>query len=475
MKLARRIALLLGSLAAVILVATAVFDLQEDWAREHEDVAGDHRLLGRVLTGAFEHTWRTDGEAQALTFLEQTNVELKAVHIRWIWLDAQPDDVAPSHPWPRHELVRLTPGDIRQFEYDDTFVTLRVLSPGGRVGAIEISESLLRREDRWWMLVVRTGLATLLMAALFYVAAAAIGRRLVGRPIEALTAMARRISEGNLDARVQLEERNELSRLGEELNAMGEALDVSQRRLEEQIRARNAATESLRHADRLATVGQLAAGVAHELGTPMTVIDGHAREISIVGGVPSEALRSVKVIREQVRGMTRIIQQLLNFARRSAPARRDEPLKQLTDRTLEVLFPLAAKKGVHLAGHVPEALTAHVDASGVQQVITNLVMNGIQATPKGGEVEVTAERVERSAPGDGHSRPWIRLDVIDSGIGLSAEVRPHLFEPFFTTKDVGEGTGLGLSVSYGIVRDHGGFIEAVAREHGGTRFSVFLP
>jgi two-component system, NtrC family, sensor kinase len=86
-----------------------------------------------------------------------------------------------------------------------------------------------------------------------------------------------------------------------------------------------------------------------------------------------------------------------------------------------------------------------------------------------------AERVERSAPGDGHSRPWIRLDVIDSGMGLSDEVRPHLFEPFFTTKDVGEGTGLGLSVSYGIVRDHGGFIEAVAREHGGTRFSVFLP
>jgi signal transduction histidine kinase len=356
-------------------------------------------------------------------------------------------------------------------------VTLRVGEVGGRLGGVEINEQLRRREDRHWVLAGRAGVATLALAAMFIVAAVAIGRRLVGKPTEALMKMARDISAGKLDTRVHLKQRHELAELGEEMNAMADALAEANRKLESESRARLAALEELRHAERLSTVGKLAAGVAHELGTPITVIDGHAREIGLSEGDLPRARNSVRVIREQVRNMTRIIRQLLGFARRTVPARRDEPLKPIADRTLEVLFPLAAKKGVHLAGHVPEALQAHIDASGVQQVLTNLVLNGIQATPEGGEVEVTAGVVQREAPGgepSGH-RSWIRLDVLDTGIGLTEEVKPHLFEPFFTTKGVGEGTGLGLSVAEGLIRENGGWIAVESAAGSGACFSIYLP
>lgn len=477
MRLARRIALLLGSLAAAILAATAVVDLQESWAREREDISSDHRLLARVLSSGFEHSRSTDGLSDALAFLDEANTELTNVKVRWIWLDTPRD--AQRTPWPPSRLQRLKAGEVTSLELEEPprRLTLRAIDVDGRLGAIEIAEQLSRREDRMWVLAVRTAAATLALAALFFIAAVAIGRRLVGKPTEALVRMARDLSAGKLDSRAQLATGDELAELGGELNSMADALRDARRKLDEESRARLAALEELRHAERLSTVGKLAAGVAHELGTPLTVIDGHAREISLAQPDHPVATNSVRVIREQVRNMTRIIRQLLGFARRSLPSRRDEPLKPIADRTLEVLFPLAAKKGVHLLGHVPESLQAHIDAAGVQQVLTNLVLNGIQATPSGGEVEVTAERVQREAPGDGVQGPhdWVRLDVLDTGIGLTDAVRPHLFEPFFTTKGVGEGTGLGLSVSYGIVRDHGGFIEAEPRASGGTRFSVFLP
>ena len=108
-----------------------------------------------------------------------------------------------------------------------------------------------------------------------------------------------------------------------------------------------------------------------------------------------------------------------------------------------------------------------MDAGQLQQVLTNLVMNGLQAMKRPGTVRVRAEHVRATPPADvgGPEADWVRLDVEDEGDGIAPEVLPHIFEPFFTTKDVGEGTGLGLSVSYGIVREHGGWI-AVRSEPG---------
>ena len=118
-----------------------------------------------------------------------------------------------------------------------------------------------------------------------------------------------------------------------------------------------------------------------------------------------------------------------------------------------------------------------VDAGQLQQALTNLIVNGMQAMKQGGVLRVRLGRERALPPADlgGPEAEWVRLDVRDEGEGIAPEVLPHVFEPFFTTKDVGEGTGLGLSVSYGLIRDHGGWISVSSEPGRGSCFSIFLP
>lgn len=240
--------------------------------------------------------------------------------------------------------------------------------------------------------------------------------------------------------------------------------------------ARLEAQLELRHAERLATVGKLAAGVAHELGTPLNVIDGRAKLISAGEIVGEEAAQSARIISTQVAMVTRVIRQLLDFARRKRPALESQPLAALVNRTLELLRPTAAKKEVQLGHDISAEIRVTADETGLQQILSNLVMNAVQAIQGRGEVRIHAASERRSAPVPGASeQDWLRIDVVDDGPGISDETRSHLFEPFFTTKPAGEGTGLGLSVSYGIARDHGGWIELAPRSTAGSRFCIYLP
>ena len=153
-------------------------------------------------------------------------------------------------------------------------------------------------------------------------------------------------------------------------------------------------------------------------------------------------------------------------------------VRELVKDTVELLGPLADKRSVALVlAPAEDDAQASVDGGQIQQVVTNLVMNAVQAIPAGGTVNLRVERERGIAPADvgGGEAEWLCLKVADDGEGISPEDLPHVFEPFFTTKDIGEGTGLGLAVTYGIIREHGGFIAVESKVHQGTTFSVFLP
>jgi signal transduction histidine kinase len=139
---------------------------------------------------------------------------------------------------------------------------------------------------------------------------------------------------------------------------------------------------------------------------------------------------------------------------------------------------MAAKKGVTLSLHAGEdPAVAQVDAAQIQQVFANILVNAVQAVPDRGTVDVTVAR-ERTTPPPDHGGPrsdYVCARVRDDGHGIAPDHLPHVFEPFFTTKDVGQGTGLGLSVAYGIVREHGGWIAARSEPGRGAEFSVYLP
>jgi two-component system NtrC family sensor kinase len=219
--------------------------------------------------------------------------------------------------------------------------------------------------------------------------------------------------------------------------------------------------DQLRHADRLNVIGTLAAGVAHEIGTPLNVISGSA-ELIVHAKSAADRDQMALAIREQTERISAIIRHLLEFGRRAGAKRTSVDLAELARSSVALITPIARKKSITL---VVEPASEPVVVSGnvaeLEQVLCNLILNGIQAMSGRGTITV---RTGTSGT----------ITVEDQGPGISSEVLPHIFEPFFTTKGVGEGTGLGLSVSYGIVTDHGGTIEAESTRRG-ARFIVHLP
>jgi signal transduction histidine kinase len=185
-----------------------------------------------------------------------------------------------------------------------------------------------------------------------------------------------------------------------------------------------------------------------------------------------------QIILEQSQRMTQIIRQLLDFARRRSVEKQETPLRSVIHSTFMMLRPLAEKQGVAMVqeGDTPE-LVVHADADQLQQALTNVVVNAIQAMPSGGTLTVGVREERASPPADqgGAEGPYVALSVRDEGQGMPADVLEHIFEPFFTTKPVGEGTGLGLSVAYGIIKEHGGWIHVDSRVGSGSRFTMVLP
>lgn len=240
---------------------------------------------------------------------------------------------------------------------------------------------------------------------------------------------------------------------------------------------RQAAVEQVRHSDRLATVGKLAAGIAHELGTPLSIVGGHAQMIAMREVDGERAIESAKSIEREAQRMGKIVRQLLDFSRRKAGEATECDLADIAKRCAKLFTPAAEKARIALSlvGAEDRALVRG-DPESIQQVVTNLVANAIDAMPEGGDLKIELRHVvEAHPPTQGPESPHVRLEVVDTGTGMPPEVAAHAFDPFFTTKASGTGTGLGLSVVDGIVRDQGGWVTLDSRPGVGTTITVFLP
>jgi signal transduction histidine kinase len=304
-----------------------------------------------------------------------------------------------------------------------------------------------------------------------------IGTVAIGRPVRRLADQARAVGSGDFAARVELRQKDELALLAREMNRMAERLEGTLAELQREQDARFIALDQLRHAERLTTVGRLAAGVAHELGTPLNVVSGRSALIMGEPGVTRQIREHVEVIARQSDIMAKTIRQLLDFARRRPATKAVGDLGQLAEETLAFLNQLAAKKRLQLTSELPpNPVLVRFDPAQIQQVLTNLVVNAIHATRRG-RITVTCGWREAAPPHAPEAPPRMCafLSVADEGCGIPRELLPHIFDPFMTTKDQGEGTGLGLSVSYGIVEEHGGWIDVDTEPGAGATFTVYLP
>jgi len=450
------------------------------------DALRDLRVIGRTLSLEVEKSWPRGGQADAERLVRVADIRDPDLRISWRSLDPRhasrlsPElaELLVDEDGDGQSLVRVeTTADGGELLH--TYVPVR--ASGRLVGAIEVSEYAHAKKRFLRARILQRASAAMAMVLLCGVLAWIAGSRLVGVPVGQLMEQARRIGAGDFSTRLRVTAKDEIGALSRSMNAMATELERSRAALEAQTVARVAAIEQLRHVDRLKTVGTLASGVAHELGTPLSVISGRAQMVlSEEATRPEEIAESARVIRSQADRMARIVRELLDFARRRSPEKAPFDLRQLTGEAISILHSLATRRGVRLALLEPDAppLPAVVDGAQIQQAVTNLLMNALQATQEGGTVEVQVTRELRARPGPRPGEPQhpcLCIAVRDEGAGISEEHLAQLFDPFFTTKDVGEGTGLGLSVAHGIAAEHGGWIDVQTKCGHGSLFRLCLP
>lgn len=483
MKLAWKLTLALLAGIWTVLAVHAFLELGRERDLFREDLADDLRIIGRSLRPAVQRIWEKEGQLLALQVLDYEDETARRVNIRWTWLAAPEGD--PARPVLDAERSAMVAGGEEVFMVDEeegragrAYLYVPVALEALPAGALELSESLVPERDYLRTTLLRLAITYGAIALVSGLIAIVIGLSMVGRPMRLLARRARGIGEGDLQTRLTVTQGDEIGQLAAEMNSMCERLGEAQQRLEGETGARIAALEQLRHADRLMTVGKLASGIAHELGTPLNVVGGRARMIQRGEVDGAQSTDSARIIAEQAERMTRIIRQLLDFARPRNAQKSPHTLATLAAQAAGLLRPMAVKKNVEVQLDLPEGLPPlELDEGQITQVLTNLMVNAIHAMPDGGRLTLKVDVRNATPPPEhgGPPGPWQVVEVRDTGGGIAPEHLTRIFEPFFTTKPVGEGTGLGLSVTHGMVRDHGGWVDVESRLGEGSCFSVYLP
>jgi signal transduction histidine kinase len=408
------------------------------------------------MSAAMSAAWKRQGQEAALETMDGIATGYPSMRVRWRPRRPEVDRMGAVTSGEPFTTVERT----EDLETRFTFVTVTV--DGVTHGEVELSEPTVADQQHARAVFYETLKTAALLAALSAVMAFVLGQWVVGKPIRALADRARRVGRGEFGGRLELDAADELTELAREMNAMTERLAGT--------------IEQLRHADRLATVGKLAAGVAHELGTPLNVVSARAEMIAAGRTSDNESREYARVIGDAVERMAGTISQLLQFARRKTLERARHDVGTLVREVVELLRPLARKRHVEVDVDA-ESIEAAVDPGQLQQVVTNLVMNAIHASREGGQVHARVKMCRELPPADigGSETDGVCIVVDDEGTGIKDDDLPRIFEPFFTTKDVGEGTGLGLAVSYGIVREHQGWMIVKSVVGKGSSFTVVLP
>ena len=294
----------------------------------------------------------------------------------------------------------------------------------------------------------------------------AMVHRYVSRPLADLSAKVMKFSSDDSKSAAG----SELDLLSEEFRRLDQQLNRARIDLEDRHRRELELERELQRADRLATIGALAAGLAHEIGTPMGVIRVRAEALQNDETTSADSRVKLGIIVRQIDRIARIVRMLLDYARKSESHKAICDLRTVAERAMTLLEPESARRGVRTVARLGEnPLMVNCDADQLEQVFVNLIMNALDAMNRsGGTLRVTAN----SEKNNNGSRAMLAFE--DTGPGVAPEHEDRLFTPFFTTKEPGKGTGMGLAVSQSIVREHDGEI-TFSTNASGSRFVVAIP
>lgn len=301
-------------------------------------------------------------------------------------------------------------------------------------------------------------------------------------PVKSLIQGIRKISAGDFSERVQVQTKDEIGFMADAFNVMAERLSATneekdrllntlrtfneelEKKIKEATDRLRLTQENMARTETLAAVGTLAAGISHEISTPLNTIIGYA-QLTLSDIDDAAPLKGdLKVIEQEALRCKRIVQGLLNFAKPQRHEERLTDINGLLSDTLSLIEYQPSMRKINIKRIFNRGLS-HVEADPLQlkQVFLNIILNAVQAMPEGGELKISTDNVSKG----------IEALISDTGTGISEEARQKIFQPFYTTKK--DGTGLGLSISYGIIKEHGGDIFVESSEGNGTTFKISLP
>lgn len=354
------------------------------------------------------------------------------------------------------------------------------------LGVLYMTVSLTQVEEemaRSALLVIGFTIAIIIVLSIFL---AFYVRRFIRRPVMALMQGVKRVAAGDLDHQIGVDSDTEIGELAIAFNQMTVDLKKARQEIEDwgdslkdRVKERTAQLEKtqaeLLQTQKLASMGKLSASVAHEINNPLMGILTFIRTFQgwiTGGGFPPQKFdefnQDLEIMGKETMRISKIVRNLLAFARRSKLEKREQEINELLESSLQLLNHRLSLAEIDIYKHLaPDLPKLYIDTGQIQQAFMNLMLNAAEAMGDGGILTITSALTE-----DGQG---ISVKVEDTGSGIPPEIMDKLFDPFFTTKEVGQGTGLGLPVAYGIVHKHGGSMTVKSEVGTGTEFEVVLP
>jgi two-component system, NtrC family, sensor kinase len=484
MSISTRLVLVLTLIVGALMAAASFLSLRQHERALETAMRDEARALAVTLQIALEEEY-ADGETEdAQRLIDRLRANTRTYGA--LLFDASGRLLMLSDSLTAEELRRppelarvLEAGEAAEFVRaaggQKVFSVILPIEVGGeRRGAVEVVHPLAFVEADIARARLNQVATTLLLLSTIFAVVFAVLRRSLTQPVGELLGGAAAVGRGDLDYRVIVPRSGgEFAQLAREFNRMADGLAEQRRAALREAEERLRLERDLRHSERLAAVGRLAAGVAHEMGAPLNVIDARAEQLLQRPDAPPETrARNLTIIRAQAERITHIVRQLLNLARGYDLRPSALDLREVTADTLGQFEANAARAGVSVEFERGEsAAVVEADEEYVRRVLLSVFENAVQAMPSGGRLRVAVE----AEGGERGGRRLASVSVTDTGQGIAPEDLTKIFDPFYTTKEVGQGTGLGLSVARRIVEEHGGVIEAANNAEGGATFTILLP
>lgn len=377
-------------------------------------------------------------------------------------------------------------------------ITIALHSRRKIIGGIRIVSSLdeahnyLNKKKQWTYLITFSSILIILLASTLFF------KRMVGNPIQRLVEAMNRVEKGDLETVTPIQSRDELGELGRHFNQMVRKIRESHeqniqllsqisRFNEELTRKVESATSELKHlhetlsetqrqlsqSEKLAALGLLTGAVAHQIGTPLNSISGYIQLLLQEGNLTPKDQQRLKIIESQVDRLAESFKTLLSYTNLPQPQRKPLDINEVLRELVSLSEPWLRSHQITLETSFDHNLPLVLgEVIHLQTLFLNLINNAIDAMPKGGKLTI---KTLLTSPLNPEEEKWVEISIMDTGVGISEEIKKKIFDPFFTTKKAGEGMGLGLSICEKIVKDHSGRIEVKSEVGKGSAFYVYLP